>query len=321
MNEELEAIEYSKLMITEQVEKGHILIEGKPFSKYQRVYFGTNENIKEYLNLVDFNDKSTALSVMASGDHIFNLINKGIKTIDTFDTNALTEYLCLGLKYAMIKKYSYNEYLNIYKKLVDDNTKLDDINDILTDLLKYMDTKYKKYWKKIISYNYKLQNKKSNISLIYMLFINIENINCLKISNLYLKNIEEYNKLKNKIDNANISFNNINATDLYKVFNKKYDFILLSNILDYFNKDYIFNNRKFTADELRKYINNLKGILNDDGIIFLKYIFDYATSNYRRSKIFMHSDIKDVDLEKERICMIKSVDKNCYDGIILSKKY
>ena len=47
MNEEIEAIEYSKLLLEEQVNKGQIFVTGKPFTKYQKVYFSSNENIKD----------------------------------------------------------------------------------------------------------------------------------------------------------------------------------------------------------------------------------------------------------------------------------
>ena len=305
MNNELEALEFSKLMIEEQVLKGKYFISGLPFSKYQKVYFSTNENINAYLNLIDFNNKKSALSVMASGDHVFNLINKGIKNIDAFDTNQLTEYLVLGLKYAMIKKYNYNEYLETYKKLTNINTNLEELTTIISDLLIFMDNKYKKYWQEIVNYNYLLQKDKESINLIYMLFINIEPLNFMRLGNNYLNNEEEYNKLKNTIDNVSIDFKNVNAINLYKVYNKKYDVILLSNILDYFNKYYSIGNNIFDYKELRKYVNDLKSILDDNGVIFLKYIFQYATKNYRRSNIFKNSNIKDHDLTSEEIHLVK----------------
>ena len=319
MNEELEAIEFSKLMIEEQVNKGKVFVSGKPFMKYQKVYFSTNENIKDYTKLVDL--KGNALTVMASGDHALNLINIGVKNIDTFDTNYLTQYLCLGLKFAMINKYSYCEYIETFKKLVNINTSLEEVTSILENLLVYMDTKYRIYWKKIIDFNYRIQNKKSNINLIYMLFININNIEFAKFYNNYLENEEEYNKLKSRLNKANITFNNINAINIADYFNKEYDSILLSNILDYFNTVYEKVNKKFDKDELNDYILKLKSLINENGTIFLKYIFRYASDNYRIHNIFMNSNIKDTDLTRERIQLVKSIESNCYDGIVLSKKY
>ena len=319
MENDNKAIEYSKRMIKDQVIKGKYSISGMPFTKYQKVYFSSNENIKEYLNLVDFNNKNNALTVMGSGDHLFNLINKGIKYIDTFDTNLLTKYFVLGLKYAMIKKYSYNEYLNIYSKLININTSLDDITVIINDLLDYMDVRYKKYWDVIINYNYKEQKEKdTDINLIYLLFINLEPVNFIKEGNIYLNSEEDYNKLKSIIDRINISFNNINATNLSKVYKEKYDFILLSNILDYFNK-YFY--KEFDIYSLKQYIEELKKILDDEGIIFLKYIFGYASKNFTRSNLFTYPNINKSNFVNEEIYKIKSLSSHCYDGVIITKKY
>ena len=49
----------------------------KPFRKYARTYFSTNENINGYLKFISNDNYNNALTVLASGDHLFNLINKG----------------------------------------------------------------------------------------------------------------------------------------------------------------------------------------------------------------------------------------------------
>ena len=307
-------------IIYNQVNNGKYYSSGIPFSKYQKVYLSTNENINEYLNNVDFNKKTNALSVMASGDHIFNIINKGILNIDTFDTNAITEYYVLGLKKAMILKYNYKEYLKTYSKFCDKFISLDELTFILKELLIYMDDKYKIFWNSIIEYNYKIQkNNKNKINLFYMLFINISSVDYITKNNNYLLNENEYNKLKDNINKTNILFKNINAKDLYKEFNNKYDFILLSNILDYFNKYY---NYKFDYDCLREYIDNLFNILKENGTIFLNYIIKYSTNNFKRNYIINNSNIKITDLSQEKVISVNSFDRtNCQDGVLLVKKH
>ena len=171
------AIEKTKEYIKKQVKIDRVSLINEPFSKYQKVYLSTNENIKEYLDLVSFKNKTNALTVLASGDHAFNLITKGILNIDTFDTNILTTYYVFGLKYAMILKYSYKEYLNILSILTNKQTNLELITTIIKDLLPYMDLKYRNYWNEIIDYNYNIQKDKSNhINIIYLLFMNIYSI-------------------------------------------------------------------------------------------------------------------------------------------------
>lgn len=309
-----------KNLINTQVSNNKVCNVGVPFSKYQKVYISTNENIKHYLNLFDFSNKKSALSVLASGDHIFNLINKDIIDIDSFDTNLLSLYYVLGLRRAMIVKYNYKEYLNIYSKILNSSTSLDEITTIINDLLPLMDKCYRDYWKEVNTYNYKLQkNNKYHINLFYMLFINFNKIDDVIRNNNYLENEEEYNKLRNNILRANITFKNINALYLSKEYSKNYDFILLSNILDYFNRYYDYN---FTYKDLLEYESTLLNILGENGIIFLNYIMKYKTLYFTRSNVTNSSNIKVNELEKEELYTVCSFkDKNVDDAILVLKKY
>ena len=92
----------TKTIIKTQIDNGKIYVFGKSFSKYQKVYCCTNENINGYMNKFNFDNKENALTVMASGDHVFNLACNDILYIDTFDTNILTEYYVLGIKRSAI---------------------------------------------------------------------------------------------------------------------------------------------------------------------------------------------------------------------------
>lgn len=309
-----------KDLINTQVSNKRVCNVGVPFSKYQKVYISTNENIKYYLNLFDFSNKKRALSVLASGDHIFNLINKDIIDIDSFDTNLLSLYYVLGLRRAMIVKYNYKEYLNIYSKILNSSTSLDEITTIINDLLPLMDKRYRDYWKEVNTYNYKLQkNNKNHINLFYMLFINFNMMDDVIRNNNYLENEEEYNKLRNNILRANITFKNINALYLGKEYSKNYDFILLSNILDYFNRYYDYN---FTYKDLLEYESTLLNILGENGIIFLNYIMKYKTLYFTRSNVTNSSNIKVNELEKEKLYTVCSFkDKNVDDAILVLKKY
>ena len=84
------AVKSTKDMILRQVKNNKCSFIGEPFTKYQKVYFSTNENINEYIKFINQNSKD-ALTVLSSGDHVFNLIKEDILNIDTFDTNSLTE--------------------------------------------------------------------------------------------------------------------------------------------------------------------------------------------------------------------------------------
>jgi len=96
------AIEGAKKLIETQVRGLQTDGNFAKFREFGKNYFWTNENIAGYLDLVDFEGKINALSVLASGDQAFNLVTNGIMDIDTFDINALSEYIALGLNRAAI---------------------------------------------------------------------------------------------------------------------------------------------------------------------------------------------------------------------------
>ena len=311
-------IEETKKLIDTQVNNGKISVTGHAFSGYQKVYFSTNENINAYLKLVNFSKKNNALSVLASGDHTFNLITKGILEIDTFDTNKLTEYYVLGLKRALIIKHDYKTYNDILSLLTNPETSNEVISSIIYDLLPLMDYKYRIFWNEIVDYNNKLQkNNDIKLNLIELLFINIEDV---MTYNNYLMCEENYNKLKDNLKNSNITFNNVNAADLSKTYNDKYDFILLSNILDYFYKEY---GSKWDITKLNEYVYKLDKLLKKDGVIFLNYLyFYYSENNTRTFSLIKQSNINKNDLDENNYLVekIETAGHKYGDGMILQKK-
>ena len=146
-----------------------------------------------------------------------------------------------------------------------------------------------------------------------MLFINIQD---KKYLNNYLINESEYNKLKNNLCKTNISYKCTNAINLDKEFSNKYDLILLSNILDYFN-NYLGKNW-----DLFEYIDKLDKITNKDAIIFVNYIHNYYSKHTTRN----HDLIDGTGINKEDLnkYIIKKLpfynDKKIGDGIIYKKK-
>ncbi len=314
----------TKELLNKQYDSGKAFCSGKPFSTYQKVYFATNENIKDYIERSNLDGKTSALSVMASGDHSFNLLEKGILNIDTFDSNALTEFYVFGIKYAMIMRYSYKEYLISLNKILDINTSLEELTSILMDLLPFMDLKYRNYWRNIIDYNYEVQKKNAtNINLFSLLFINIITGDKLIDKNNYLINEEAYNRLKSNLIRANITFKNVDVLDLPKEFNGKYDAMLLSNIFEYLQSHFALKSGYYNVFKaMKEYIDELFSLMDEDGKIFLMYIFDYATENYTRNVIFYNSNnITLNDFENYEMLKVNSCRKpNIKDGVLILKK-
>lgn len=308
-----EATFYAKEMIKNQVNQKRITNVFEPFSKYSKGYLWTNENIKEYINKKYISEYNSALSVTASGDHLFNLILNNVLNIDTFDTNTLTEYNVLGLKKALIEKFKYNDFLTICELIANNMLTLEETTYLIKDLLPLMDKKYRKYWQNISEYNYQLQkNNDEYLDLFAMLFININEKNNFIRRNSYLMGKDNYDKFKENMMRANINFYCTNAINILDTFpNQKYDVILLSNILDYITINWNY-------EQLRKFEDELLSITNNNGKIFLAYLLNYYNKNNKN--IFRRADIKKEELINEIIIALKEKDYKHNDAVILIRK-
>lgn len=321
MNEDVRnAINGAKKIIDIYI-NGNLQYQNK-FDGYQQAYFTTNEKIGSYLNIYDIHGKENALTVTAGGDHAFNLITEGIYDIDTFDLNKLTEYLAFGLRLSMIIKYNYQEYLETIKKLLDDNTSNIEVSSIIYDLLPLMDEKYRLFWSEILDYNLKQQCEKNmDKNLIDILFIGIKKVKTIEFNNNYLISEDFYNRLKNNIGKANMTFTYADAHNLHNIFNKKeYDLVLLSNILGYFSDVYGID---WKYDKLEEYLNKIKQIVKDDGIIYIYYVFIYEWTNFYRKNIkqniIHNSCIKLEDLKNESLHKFNTEHDIINDAMLLLK--
>ena len=299
------------------------LLENKQYdTNYEPVYINTNENIDGYMSKLNFSNKNNCLSVLSGGDHIFNASLYGIKNIDTFDINKLTEYFTLGLKRSAIITFNYNEFINFINKLTNPFTTLTEIFDLINLIIPNMDNKYRIFFKEIMDYLYKLSNNNQNLFYIF-----IKDSYKLEgyMVNTYLKNEENYNLLKNNLSKTNITFKNCDLTLLTNYFNKQYDFIFLSNILDYFFYKYGNNWNYQKLQELEKYLTPL---LNNDGILALHYIYNYYYKFGNRYKdiLINSSCIRSFNLTNENIITFEHVyknqlEKNIDAGLMYIKKH
>lgn len=125
--------------------------------------------------------------------------------------------------------------------------------------------------------------------------------------------------LKKRLINANINFKCANAKDLSKDFCLKYDFLLLSNILDYFI--YVFYDL-WGYDELKKYEEELKKLCKEDATIFLKYAFFYKLNNEKEKstnsvRLFRYSQFDTSSFIDEEIHEIDKPFSDSKDAIVL----
>ncbi len=95
--------------------------------------------------------------------------------------------------------------------------------------------------------------------------------------NLYMSSDENYDLLRDKLYHNDISFINGNIFDIKdELNNKKYDRMILSNVLQYLE---MYNIDKDNFEVLKKTFLKLKDHLSDEGIIQLLYFYNTGLIN------------------------------------------
>ena len=314
-------LDKSKHIILEQVRRGKVYHFGVAFDTVQKVYATTNENLKGCMEKLNFKWKNSILTVMASGDQAFNTIFYGVKNIDTFDTNLLTEYYALGIKKSAILTFNYREYLEFYRKLLSENTSFEELSSLMNKIYNNMEGKYKKYWKDILEYNYKIQKgSKNKINLFRMLLINITTIEDYQKKNNYLTNELCYNKFKNNLKNAYITFKRCECQNLPDEFKKQYDYIFLSNIPDYFyeRQDYGIN---WDENKLTNFRNRFNRLLKKNGTLAFAYayLFYSEISKKYHTHPIANSNVTKDDFD-DYIMFDNPKSRTVKDGLLLLRK-
>ena len=194
------------------------------YCAYNKFYKMTNENQLSLWKNFELSSDKQVLTVLSSGDQMFNLINKGVTDIDTFDINRLTEYYALGFKKRAIEALTYFQFEKLfclYKKKM----------DLEEYVIGNMDGEYKWFWQE---YKYALKQQGYDAS-IFDLAISSEPGIWRHRTNNYLETETAFSSLQQKLINANIKFQCANIKDLPTKFGT-YDLIYLSNIFDYYDE-------------------------------------------------------------------------------------
>lgn len=187
------------------------------FKDYGKINFATNEQLKELFKNLDLSKCNKALSVLASGDQPLNMICKGVLNLDTFDINRLVEYSAIGLKMTAMRIFNYDEFVSFINKIHD----IDSVS-IIKYIISCSDIKYKRFWDEIL-----YVTKYAGVSPLVISEIDITK------ANLYCANEELYKKTRANLEEASINFLNIDVAEIPNKLSS-YNFIYLSNILDYF---------------------------------------------------------------------------------------
>lgn len=201
--------------------------------KYQ-LYKNTNEDLKNVLSVTDFCRKEV-LSVMASADQVFSAYYLGAKSVDTFDINKYAYY------YFYLKKWCFMKYKNIEIP--------DDIKKILEALELHDDSEEEKkvysLWNEVLRYCISRNHEFSNNKYLFA-------------TNLDGWSVPYYNdesKMAKLISSKKANFTQFNIFSSINC-KKKYNIIILSNILEFMEK---------CQQDVT--ISNLDNLLTSDGVI------------------------------------------------------
>ena len=247
------------------------------FKEITPLFRFSNENISDYYSIFDFNNKDV-LTVIGSCDQALSAIYSGAKKVDVFDINKISYYLLILKKYA-IESLSYNEFLTLF----DPSTKLCDIDEIYKKI-DIKDKTSKEFWDLIFSNSY----------YFYFLFLDTNtSIEKVKKTIPYLKNENEYNKLKGKLKECNFNYIGGDLEDIINNIDSKYDYINLSNIIDYLTD----------TDSIKKiYTRFFNSILKPNGMCMLEYEwYLYTYEDKYIECLFPNHRIEKYTMEKEEI--------------------
>lgn len=226
------------------------------YKYYSRVYFNTNENLPLLYKKVDFKDKSV-LSVLSSSDHPFMAYHYGAREIDTFDRNKLTFY------YYYLRLWTIKYLKEEYPHGIANN----DYNWLTKLLVKVepCDAKEKSalfFWRTLLDKKY----------LFSRMFFYSDNFD----SSLF-KSKDDLSNL----ENIHITYKNMDISKLLRKYNKKYDVIVLSNILEWLREE------RYDLSIAR---DGLYDLLNDDGIVLCSTVMQRSEKIEKYERSIFESD-------------------------------
>lgn len=242
------------------------------FTKYSQFYFRTNENIKMSLEDIDFNKERT-LSVMASGDQVFNLIYLGAEQIDTFDINLLSYYV-FELRRAIFLAYSYEKSQKIEKMFSDDCSNSQKLFEILNTLKLFMSPEAYLYFKSVLKYNIRLSNSVDRNRNFFQYMIREAWI--YRGTNLYDESKSYFRRFQNNLELAKVSFKNCDIAQLPDFLEGEYGLMYLSNIVSYFASEY--GMKKFMDLMMKLYPH-----LCYDGVIINYFFGEYSVDAFKNN--------------------------------------
>lgn len=227
------------------------------------LYPFTTENLNGYMCNYDFKGKSV-LTVGSSCDHILNSHMLGAKKIVCFDVNPLTEDY-FNLKKAAFLALSYEEFIKFFCFYVlnsYERNKLVFNDDTFYRILPFLNDDSSRFW-------FNLFDSFNGIRIRRKLFCNDEeSLKVISLVNSFMSR-DGYYDMKQKIKSLSPTFITCDLRDVSNKIKDNFDFVMLSNIACFIQSMYVNPLVDFRSDVLK-----IAEFLNDDGIMFLAYLYD-----------------------------------------------
>jgi len=197
------------------------LVSNVPFHENSFIYRTTNEKIDSYQHFL--RNRENVLSVISSGNQILNTIYEGGKNITGFDISTFPKYY-LELQIAALNTFGLDDYIKFIYEDIDDE-KFDDMYDVLHPILE-KDSKI--FWDGLL-------NSFDISEIINSTLFSNETFNLRNVitRNAYLHSEEDYQKLRENMQQANLKYITGDIFSLGKQLDDNYDFINLSSIIYY----------------------------------------------------------------------------------------
>lgn len=239
----------------------------------EMIYLTSNENLSEFFknNKVKSHNKKV-LTVGSSFDQGLNAILFGSRDVTVIDLNIYTKYFA-DLKMSAIKNLTFDEFhqfFRFFEKRATDGFPFFEEFKLYQKLSHSLPKDSQLFWDVLM-----LGGIERTIEQIF-------HEKVVMAKSLFYESENEYNKLKSILKNEDIKLNFIHSEffDFCKKTSGKFDLIMLSNILDYYNSDYEFNETPYAEEFENEFFYGVKELydtrLADNGImqIFTSSILD-----------------------------------------------
>ena len=252
-------------------------------NRFFELYPFTTENIEGYYNLINLKNKSV-LTVGSSADQILNAMLLDAKKVTCVDINPFVKYY-YELKKAAIKALPREEFLKFfcYRDYYDRSYRNHEAFHIKTyyKISSHLEKDAKMFWEQLFLDFSGEEIRERLFSKEETPKEKLEKIN-------FYCNEENYNELKEKLNNTEVAFVKSDIREFSKQSNEKFDHIFLSNITSYLENMY----EKDQIENFKTVIDGLKNNLTKDGKIMMAYLYiTDENSTYRNS----YPKIYDID--------------------------